>query len=79
MAAGKLEAVVTPAPGAPCPTVFAVTSLFGHSYGEAGREVQVAAGRDPGNPRINWGDGSDDHFTLLPRENGIYDCTGAPK
>jgi hypothetical protein len=79
MASGKLEAVVTPVAGAPCPSVFAVTSLFGHSYGDAGRDVQVAARRDPDNPRIDWGDDSDDHFTVLAGENGIYDCTGAPK
>jgi hypothetical protein len=79
MASGKLEAVVTLVAGAPCPSVFAVTSLFGHSYGDAGREVQVAAGRDPDNPRIDWGDDSEDHFTVLAGENGIYDCTGAPK
>jgi hypothetical protein len=80
MASGELEVVVTQVAGATCQATFAVTALFGHSSGDAGRKVQVAAGRAGDNPKIEWGDNTDDRqvFTALPSENGIYDCAGKP-
>ena len=80
MAGGTVEAVVAPVAGAQCQAPIVVTSLFGHSYGDAGRNVQVAAGREPDHPRIDWGDDSDrDRFQILPSQLGVYDCSGAPK
>jgi hypothetical protein len=76
MASGDVEAVVTPAAGAPCEGRLAVTSLFGHSYGDAGHNVKVAAGREGDNPKVEWGDDNRQVFTVLPSRNGLYDCTG---
>jgi len=81
MASGEVEAVVTRVDGAPCRGDFAVTSLFGHSYGNAGRNVQVAAGRAGDHPKVEWGEGDDNRqvFTVIPNVNGIYDCAGTAK
>ncbi len=79
MASGQIDAVVTPAPGAACERDFAVTSLFGHSYGDAGRNVRVAAGRDGDNPKVEWGDDKREVFTVIPNQNAIYDCAGKAK
>ena len=79
MASGDVEVVVTPVAGAPCQGTFAVTSLFAHSYGDAGRNLQVAARREGDNPKVDWGDDKRQVFTALPGRNGIYDCTGAAK
>jgi hypothetical protein len=37
MASGTLEAVVVPVAGTPCEGLISVNSVFGHSYGDAGR------------------------------------------
>lgn len=48
-------------------------------FGDAGRNVQVAAGRAGDNPKVDWGDDKRRVVTALPTGNGIYDCAGAPK
>ena len=39
-----MEAVVTPVAGAPCQGIISLSSIFGHSYADAGRGVKVNAG-----------------------------------
>jgi hypothetical protein len=79
MASGTVEAVVRVAAGAPCEGLVSVTSLFGHSYGDTGKDVKVNAGHSTDGRRIDWGGDATHQFQTVGAESGTYDCSGAPK
>jgi hypothetical protein len=78
MAAGELVLTVQPAADSSCHGIMGVEALFGHSRGDAGRNVKVVT--ESGAYRVDWGDGLDrQEFTVVPNTPGNYDCSGVPK
>jgi hypothetical protein len=78
MAAGELVVTVQPAADSSCQGIIGVESVFGHSSGDAGRDVKVVT--ESGAYRVDWGDSLDrQEFTVIPGTPGNYDCSGAVK
>jgi len=77
MAEGHLEVIVTPSTGPPCPTIFPLSALFAHSWGDTGRNVKVNAGPTQYGRYIDWGGGDETHqFQSVGSAGGNYDCSG---